>query len=90
MVLINYFKMIRTLLLVALFLFTSALVAQPVEKQLTGTVSFEIKEFVFSTVKGSFSDVQGQALMDSDMLTSFEACLPANTFKTSIAARDKT
>ena len=66
--------MIRTLLLSALFLFSSVLVAQPVERQLTGTVSFEIKEFVFSTVKGSFSDVQGQALIDSGVLTSFEAC----------------
>ena len=89
MVLIICSKMIRTLLLSALFLYSSVLVAQPVERQLTGTVSFEIKEFVFSTVKGSFSDVQGQALIDSGVLTSFEACLPANTFKTSIAARDK-
>ena len=81
--------MIRTLLFSTLFLFSTALVAQPVERQLTGSVSFEIKEFVFGTVKGRFSDVQGQALMNSGMLTSFEACLPANTFKTSIAARDK-
>ena len=82
-------KMIRTLLFATFFLVSSALVAQPAERQLTGTVTFEIKEFVFSTVKGSFSDVQGQALMNSGMLTSFEACLPANTFKTSIDARDK-
>ena len=89
MALLLSFKMIRTLLCATFFLVSSALVAQPVERQLTGTVTFEIKELVFSTVKGSFSDVQGQALMNSGMLTSFEACLPANTFKTSIAARDK-
>jgi len=81
--------MIRNLLLACLFFYSFALVAQPIEKQLSGTVSFEINEFLLNTVEGSFSDVQGQALMNSGMLTSFEACLPANTFKTSIAARDK-
>ena len=50
--------MIRTLLFASLFLYSCVLVAQPVERQLTGTVTFEIKEFLVSTVKGSFSDVQ--------------------------------
>ena len=81
--------MIRHLLLACLFFYSFALVAQPIEKQLSGTVSFEINEFLLNTVEGSFSDVNGQALMNGDLLTSFEACLPANTFKTSIAARDK-
>ena len=74
----------------ASFSVLSALVAQPIEKQLSGTVSFEIKEFLLNTVEGSFSDVQRSGVDEfGDMLTSFEACLPANTFKTSIAARDK-
>ena len=50
--------MIRTLLLACLFFYSFALVAQPIERQLSGTVSFEIKEFLLSTVEGSFSDVQ--------------------------------
>ena len=82
--------MIRNLLLACLFFYSFALVAQPIEKQLSGTVSFEINEFLLNTVEGSFSDVQRSGVDEfGDMLTSFEACLPANTFKTSIAARDK-
>ena len=89
MVLIISSKMIRNLLFACLFFSSFALVAQPADRQLSGSVSFEIKEFLLSTVKGSFSDVKGHALMDGNMLRSFEACLPANTFKTSSAARDK-
>ena len=68
--------MIRNLLLACLFFSSFALVAQPIEKKLSGTVSFEINEFLLNTVEGSFSDVNGQALMNGDLLTSFEACLP--------------
>ena len=38
--------MIRNLLLACLFFSSFALVAQPIEKQLSGTVSFEINEFL--------------------------------------------
>ncbi len=58
--------MIRNLLLACLFFYSFALVAQPIEKQLSGTVSFEINEFLLNTVEGSFSDVNGQALMNGD------------------------
>ena len=52
MVLIISSKMIRNLLLACLFFYSFALVAQPIEKQLSGTVSFEINEFLLNTVEG--------------------------------------
>ena len=81
--------MLYRLLCIFLCTLPSFISAQSIEKTVSGTVSFEIKEFLLSTVQGSFSEAQGTVVLNENMLVSLEACLPANTFKTSIAARDK-